>query len=70
VHRVANPAVGPAAAGRRLSLVFFHPPNPDALIDCIPTCIGEGRPKKYAAVNAGEYISHKINRHFKSYLAA
>ncbi len=70
VHRVVNPAVGTAAAGRRLSLVFFHQPNPDALIDCIPTCISDAQPKKYSAVNAGEYISHKINRHFKSYLAA
>ncbi len=70
VHRVVNPEASAGSNGRRLSLVFFHQPNPDAMIDCIPTCIGEGRPKKYMAVNAGEYISGKINRHFKSYLAA
>jgi isopenicillin N synthase-like dioxygenase len=70
VHRVVNPQSGAGAGGRRLSLVFFHQPNPDALIDCIPTCITAEQPKKYAAVNAGQYISEKINRHFKSYLAA
>ena len=70
VHRVVNPERLAAAGGRRLSLVFFHQPNPDALIDCIPTCVDDAHPKKYGAVNAGEYISRKINRHFKSYLAA
>lgn len=70
VHRVVNPQASAAASGRRLSLVFFHQPNPDATIECIRTCISDGQPKKYQAVNAGDYISLKINRHFKSYLAA
>jgi len=70
VHRVANPSAGEALASRRLSLVFFHQPNPDALIDCIPTCLDVGQEKKYQPVNAGEYITAKIQRHFKSYLAA
>ena len=66
VHRVANPAPGQALSSRRLSLVFFHQPNPDALIDCIPTCVDANHGKKYQPVNAGDYISAKINRHFKS----
>lgn len=70
VHRVVNPMLDSGLAGRRLSLVFFHQPNPDAVIDCIPTCITQDSPKKYDSVIAGEYISAKINRHFKSYLAA
>ena len=70
VHRVVNAEVCDRALSRRLSLVFFHQPNPDALIKCIPTCVSAEQPSKYAAVNAGEYISAKINRHFKSYLAA
>jgi isopenicillin N synthase-like dioxygenase len=70
VHRVANPDLSHGLAGRRLSLVFFHQPNPDAVIDCIPTCCGADRPAKYQSVLAGEYINAKINRHFKSYLAA
>jgi isopenicillin N synthase-like dioxygenase len=70
VHRVANPSLGQAAGSRRLSLVFFHQPNPDAVIDCIPTCIPAGGEKKYQPVIAGEYINAKIRRHFKSFLAA
>ncbi len=70
VHRVANPSATDALASRRLSLVFFHQPNPDALIQCIPTCVEAGQVEKYLPVNAGEYITAKINRHFKSYLAA
>ena len=70
VHRVANPSAADGLASRRLSLVFFHQPTPDALIECIPTCIESGQVEKYRPVNAGEYITAKINRHFKSYLAA
>ncbi len=69
VHRVANPGAEQALNSRRLSLVFFHQPNPDAIIDCLPTCVDAVTGKKYLPVNAGEYINAKINRHFKSYLA-
>jgi isopenicillin N synthase-like dioxygenase len=70
VHRVANPSAEQAMGSRRLSLVFFHQPNPDAVIDCIPTCVDSIAGKKYQPVSAGEYINAKISRHFKSYLAA
>ncbi len=70
VHRVVNPKENTGPSGRRLSLVFFHQPNPDAVIECIPTCVSAQQPQKYETVIAGEYISAKISRHFKSYLAA
>lgn len=70
VHRVANPDPGAGLAGRRLSLIYFHQPNPDALVECIPTCVSADHPAKYRPVLAGEYITAKISRHFKSYLAA
>jgi isopenicillin N synthase-like dioxygenase len=70
VHRVANPTPGQALSSRRLSLVFFHQPNPDALIDCIPTCVDANQGNKYQPVNAGDYISAKINRHFKNTLVS
>lgn len=70
VHRVANPDPTAGLAGRRLSLIYFHQPNPDALIECIPTCVSFDTPAKYRPVLAGEYITAKIARHFKSYLAA
>ena len=70
VHRVANPDSTAGNAGRRLSLIYFHQPNPDALIECIPTCVSPDYPAKYRPVLAGDYITAKIARHFKSYLAA
>lgn len=70
VHRVANPSPGQALSSRRLSLVFFHQPNPDALIDCISTCVNATQGKKYEPVNAGDYINAKIKRHFKNSLSA
>ena len=67
LHRVANPPLDAAVPTRRLSLVYFHQPNPDALVECIPT--STERPK-HAPVTAGDYISRKINLHFQSYRAA
>jgi isopenicillin N synthase-like dioxygenase len=32
VHRVVNPPAAAGPAGRRLSMVFFHEPNPDATV--------------------------------------
>ena len=70
LHRVANPPQDVAVPTRRLSLVYFHQPNPDAVVECIPTCRDPQRPPKYAPVTAGDYISRKINLHFQSYRAA
>src|SRR5471032_867297 len=70
LHRVANPPLESAVPTRRLSLVHFHQPNPDALVECISTCRDAEHPPRYAPVNAGDYISRKINLHFQSYRAA
>ena len=70
LHRVANPPLESAVSTRRLSLVYFHQPNPDALVECIATCTDAEHPPKYAPVNAGDYISRKINSHFQGYRAA
>ena len=70
LHRVANPPQDAGVPTRRLSLVYFHQPNPNTVVECIPTCSGEARPPKYAPVTAGDYISRKIAMHFQSYRAA
>ncbi|RYY53290.1 MAG: isopenicillin N synthase family oxygenase, partial [Comamonadaceae bacterium] len=64
LHRVGLPADDAGARARRLSLVFFHQPNDDARIDCIPTCLGPGDTPRYAPVTSGEHLRLKINRHF------
>ncbi len=59
LHRVVNPA-GPAAAASRLSLVFFHQPNHDAVISAVPTCCGPDNPPRYAPITSGEHLLTKV----------
>ena len=61
-HRVGLP--GPADVGRdRLSMIFFHQPNYDAAIECLPTCTGPGNPPRYARITSGAHREAKINKH-------
>lgn len=55
LHRVVNPPEAVAAQARRLSLGFFHHPNYDAEVACIPTCTDASNPPRYAPVRAGPY---------------
>lgn len=55
LHRVANPP--PAARNvDRISLVYFHSPNHDALIECIPGCSGTEGPKFEPITFAEHYL--------------
>ena len=62
LHRVVNPPPDSISAGARLSMVFFHQPNYDALIECLPSCHGPGRPPRYPAVTSGAHRLLKLNR--------
>jgi len=63
MHRVVNPPR--AAAGTdRIALVFFHQPNDDALIECLPSCCVDS-PPKYAPVTSGEHQASKLRRTFE-----
>lgn len=53
----------PETAGkRRQSIPFFHNPNPDALIECIPTCVTAERPAKYRPILAKTHLEMKISK--------
>jgi len=54
-HRVVNPPDDVAARAKRLSIAFFHHPNYDALIECLPT---QG-PPRHPPVHSGEYRDSK-----------
>jgi isopenicillin N synthase-like dioxygenase len=56
LHRVVNPPLDAGAGARRQSLVFFHNPNYDAEISCIPTVVHDGELPKYAPTTSGEYL--------------
>ena len=63
LHRVVNPPRSAGSAARRLSMAFFHQPNYDAVIECLPTCADAGRPPRYGTTTSGEHVWMKINKH-------
>lgn len=58
LHRVGNPP-DLAQSTDRISLVYFHSPNHDALIECLPHCAGEDGPK-YPPVTFAEHYLGKV----------
>src|SRR5208337_5055335 len=42
MHRVVNPPRDKALGSRRISLVFFHQPNYDAMVSCLASCQAAG----------------------------
>jgi isopenicillin N synthase-like dioxygenase len=58
-HRVAIPPEDADPRADRLSVVFFHHPNYDAEIACLPTCTSDHNPPKYAPVFSGPYRVEK-----------
>jgi hypothetical protein len=41
-------------------VAFFRDGNYDALVECLPSCTGEGNPPRYAPVLAGEHLRAKL----------
>lgn len=62
MHRVANPA-REEATHSKTSLLFFHQPNYDAVVECIPTCTSADNPPRYGRTTSGEHVTMKINKH-------
>jgi len=60
LHRVVNPPRDQAKDSRRISLVFFHQPNYDALIECLPTCRSEGEEAHHAPITSGQHLYSKF----------
>lgn len=61
MHRVVNPPRDKGIGSRRLSLVFFHQPNYDAEIECIPTCCTD-KARKYAKTTSLGHLEMKMNQ--------
>jgi isopenicillin N synthase-like dioxygenase len=60
VHRVVNPPRDLAADSARMSLVFFHQPNYDALVSCLDGCATPDRPAKYEPISSGDHLLGKF----------
>jgi len=62
LHRVcAPPNNGMGMIRERFSIPYFMSPDRDLLVDCLPGCWDEDRPKKYEPVTAGEYVDLRLN---------
>jgi isopenicillin N synthase-like dioxygenase len=62
MHRVVNPPLEPGRSTRRISIPFFHQPNYDALIECLPGCWGPDHPPRYEPVTSGRHRLTKFLR--------
>ena len=39
----------------RYSLAYFHSPNVDSIIECLPSCRSANKPAKYPPIRFGDY---------------
>jgi isopenicillin N synthase-like dioxygenase len=60
LHRVVNPPRDSTGSTRRQSIIFFHQPNHDAEIRCLPSCVGDGA--RYEPTTSGEHLVAKMGR--------
>ena len=55
-HRVVNPV------GReRYSVAFFLDPNPDAVVECLPSCMSSENPAKYPVTTGAAYLKERLD---------
>ena len=62
-HRV----IGPSHC-ERFSIPFFVNPDPNVVIDCIPTCVTEQRGCQHEPVRAGDFLSSRIDSSAEPYV--
>ena len=48
----------------RYSVPFFYSPSPDSMIEPMPTCVGEGRPRQFATCTAAEHMGEMFRRSY------
>jgi isopenicillin N synthase-like dioxygenase len=59
LHRVANPPEEANGGSRRLSIIFFHHPNYDTTVSCLPTCVTPGAAPDYEPITVSDYYIMK-----------
>jgi isopenicillin N synthase-like dioxygenase len=60
LHRVVNPPRERAADSRRISLIFFHQPDYDAVVECLPGCLTPGEAPRHAPITSGDHLLGKF----------
>jgi isopenicillin N synthase-like dioxygenase len=59
-HRVVEPPVKADSYPPRYSVAYFCNPNFDRMIDAIPGTVSADCPKRYEAINSGEYLIKRL----------
>ncbi|MEZ5667668.1 MAG: 2-oxoglutarate and iron-dependent oxygenase domain-containing protein [Alphaproteobacteria bacterium] len=59
LHRVVNPPPDARGRSRRQSIAFFHQPNWDAEIACLPSCLAPGETPRHPPVRSGPHLMAK-----------
>lgn len=54
-HKVVSPS-----RAERYSVAFFLDPNPDALVECLPTCTDAENPPKYPPVTGADFLRSRL----------
>jgi|TARA_R110001583_G_scaffold191025_1_gene355799 isopenicillin N synthase-like dioxygenase len=60
LHRVVNPPVTANVTKPRQSIVFFHQPNYDTIIECLPGILKNGEKPIYGPVSSGDHLKSKF----------
>jgi isopenicillin N synthase-like dioxygenase len=60
MHRVVPPPLEAGERSRRYSFAFFHQPNYDTVVECLPTCRDSSRPPRYGNITSGDHLYGKI----------
>jgi len=55
VHRVINPGNDRNA---RFSMPFFVHPEPEAVLNCVPSCVGKGA--KYPPISSHDFLLQRL----------
>ena len=55
-HRVVNRSLK-----ERYSIAFFYDPNPDAMVETIPSCVREGEFTRYPPILAADYLKMRLD---------
>jgi isopenicillin N synthase-like dioxygenase len=69
-HRVRLPPLADRYEGpnrmtrQRFSIPYFMSPDPDSVIDCIPSCMSEKEPAKYKPITQAGYNKMRASMHY------
>ena len=62
LHRVVNPPPDKRLTSSRLSIVFFHHPNYDVTVSCLPSLLAAGEQPRHAPIGYSEFYRFRLDQ--------